>query len=364
MSDGPMIRFDTVTKDFEGVRAVDHVSIDIQRGEFFSLLGPSGCGKTTLLRMLAGFELPTAGSIYLDDEDTSSVPPHKRPVNIVFQNYAIFPHLDVFQNISYGMRKSGLSKSELADRVQDMLQLIKLPGYGTRRADQLSGGERQRVALARALIKQPKVLLLDEPLGALDKKLREDMQVELRELQKTVGITFVFVTHDQEEALSMSDRVAVMSRGQALQIDAPRTVYRTPNTQFVADFIGTMNFIEVHIAAVSNERLDLDAGNVGRFLVRGAAGAWREGSPATLAVRPERIVLRRQPPSDEENAVFGQLGPMAYMGDRSRLHVHVDGWHEPLIVAGHALEEIVGDLESGDGIWATWPGDAAVLLER
>ena len=240
-----IISIKNVVKEFGTVRAVNNANIDIVKGEFFSLLGPSGCGKTTLLRMLAGFELPTSGVIEIDDQDVTLTPPNHRPVNMVFQNYAIFPHLNVASNIAFGMRKSGLSKQELDGKIEQMLELIKLEGYGDRKADELSGGQRQRVALARALIKQPKVLLLDEPLGALDKKLREQMQIELRQLQQHVGITFVFVTHDQEEALTLSDRIAVMSQGDIMEVSTPGDLYENPQSRFVADFIGTHEFFPV-----------------------------------------------------------------------------------------------------------------------
>jgi ABC-type Fe3+/spermidine/putrescine transport system ATPase subunit len=220
-----------VTKHFGNVRAVDDVSFDIRAGEFFSLLGPSGCGKTTLLRMLAGFETPTSGEIFIDGQPMSAVPANRRPTNMVFQNYAIFPHLDVRRNIAYGLRKQRLAKAEIEATVERALELIKLPGYGDRQAHQLSGGQRQRVALARALVCQPKVLLLDEPLGALDKKLREEMQLELRQLQRSVGITFMLVTHDQEEALTMSDRIAVISKGKVLQLDTATRLYETPGSR-------------------------------------------------------------------------------------------------------------------------------------
>jgi len=259
----PFISIRDVSKSFGQVRAVDHVSFDIGAGEFFSLLGPSGCGKTTLLRLLAGFESPTSGEIFIDGQPMSTVPPHHRPVNMVFQNYAIFPHLNVGANIAYGLRKAKLSRAEKNALVDEMLELIKLPGYGKRWSHELSGGERQRVALARALIKRPKVLLLDEPLGALDKQLRERMQLELRALQRSVGITFVFVTHDQEEALTMSDRIAVMSKGRDLQVDTPTLLYEAPKSREVAAFIGNMNFFDARVTAVDRGSATVDAGVLG-----------------------------------------------------------------------------------------------------
>ncbi len=260
MNERGIISIRGVSKHFGAVHAVDEVDLEIQRGEFFSLLGPSGGGKTTLLRMLAGFEAPSEGEIYIDGQPMAAIPAYRRPVNMVFQNYAIFPHLDVRGNIAFGLRKSGLSKAEINAKVDEMLNLIKLPGYAGRGATELSGGERQRIALARALIKRPKVLLLDEPLGALDKKLREQMQLELRDLQKSVGITFVFVTHDQEEALTMSDRIAVMSKGRVLQVEAPTGLYERPNSRFVADFIGTMNFFDGRVRKSDNGAAIVDAG--------------------------------------------------------------------------------------------------------
>ena len=231
------IQINGISKHFGNVKAVDDVSFSIKEGEFFSLLGPSGCGKTTLLRLLAGFEYPTNGNLLIDGSDITALPPDKRPTNMVFQNYAIFPHINVEQNIKFGLRKLGLTDDEIKKRVDDVLALVKLEGYEERFSGQLSGGQRQRVALARALVRQPKVLLLDEPLGALDKKLRDEMQLELRTLQKEIGITFVFVTHDQQEAISMSDRVAVMSEGKIQQLSAPNELYKNPENIFVSDFI-------------------------------------------------------------------------------------------------------------------------------
>ena len=244
MTNAAFISIRNVNKFFGSFQAIDNVSMDIGQGEFFSLLGASGCGKTTLLRMLAGFESTSDGEILIDGQPSADVPPHHRPVNMVFQSYAIFPHLNVADNIAYGLRKQRLSKEKKKEMVDEMLELIKLPGYGARKANELSGGQRQRIALARALILRPKVLLLDEPLGALDKQLREQMQLELRALQRQVGITFVFVTHDQEEALTLSDRIAVMSGGKVLQVDTPEGLYEAPKTREVASFIGNMNFFQ------------------------------------------------------------------------------------------------------------------------
>ena len=294
MSDESYISIQGLSKHFGDVKAVDDVSIDIRRGEFFALLGPSGCGKTTLLRMLAGFESPTYGEIFIDGQPMAAVPPHERQVNMVFQSYAIFPHLSVAQNIAFGLRKDRLSKSEMQKKVDEALELIALPGYGKRGANELSGGQRQRVALARALIKKPKVLLLDEPLGALDKKLREQMQLELRDLQRDVGITFVFVTHDQEEALTMSDRITVMADGKALEVDSPTDLYERPKTRFCADFLGTMNFFDGQVKSTDGDAMVVDLSSLGEIRAASNGGDVSSGTKVIAAVRPENVQIVRE----------------------------------------------------------------------
>ncbi|TDQ77649.1 spermidine/putrescine transport system ATP-binding protein/putrescine transport system ATP-binding protein [Dongia mobilis] len=358
-----IISLRSVAKHFGSVRAVDDVSFDIRRGEFFSLLGPSGCGKTTLLRMLAGFEVPTSGAILIDGQDVSTVPPHARPTNMVFQNYAIFPHLSVRENIAYGLRKKGLSKQELAQTVEDALALIKMTGYGDRASHQLSGGQRQRVALARALVCKPKVLLLDEPLGALDKKLREEMQLELRQIQRTVGVTFVFVTHDQEEALALSDRIAVMSRGKALQIDAANRLYEAPNCKEVAAFIGSMNFFQGSLRETSGGTALVDAGPLGQLSASAAENAPGPGSQVSIAVRPEKLRLAWDKPAAGQNAIAGRIATEAYFGDRSHYHVAVEGLAEPIAVAMQKSDRLLDDASSiGRPVWISWAPEAAVLL--
>ncbi|WP_374370846.1 ABC transporter ATP-binding protein [Dongia sp.] len=358
-----IISLDHVSKHFGPVCAVDDVSFEIKRGEFFSLLGPSGCGKTTLLRMLAGFEVPTSGAILIDGQDVSTVPPHARPTNMVFQNYAIFPHLNVGENIAYGLRKKGLSKTELRRVVEEALELIKMPGYGERASHQLSGGQRQRVALARALVCKPKVLLLDEPLGALDKKLREEMQIELRQIQRTVGVTFVFVTHDQEEALALSDRIAVMSRGKALQIDAANRLYEAPNCREVAGFIGSMNFFQGALKDVVNGTALIDAGHLGQLTVSVNGHVPDKGSVVSIAVRPEKLRLSWDKPAAGQNAIAGRVEAEAYFGDRSHYHVAVDGMSIPVAVALQKSDRALDDASSiGRPVWLSWPNNAAVLL--
>jgi spermidine/putrescine ABC transporter ATP-binding subunit len=353
-----------VSRHFGNLRAVDNLSFDIRAGEFFSLLGPSGCGKTTLLRLLAGFEMPDAGEIFIDGQPQSQLPANRRPTNMVFQSYAIFPHLDVKQNIAYGLRNQGLSKPQIAAAVKEALALIKLPGHGDRRANQLSGGQRQRVALARALVCRPKVLLLDEPLGALDKKLREEMQLELRQLQRSVGITFIFVTHDQEEALTMSDRIAVMSRGKVLQIDSAERLYEAPNCREVAGFIGSMNFIDGKLQAIIGGDGVVDAGPLGLLRVKLDGSAGLPLGPVTVAVRPEKLTLNDRPSADPaDNNLRCRLTTRAYLGDRNHYYVEVDGLEKPLAVAAqNARRHEAPGNPAGATVWISWPADAAVLL--
>jgi len=363
--DESIISFSNVSKRFGTVTAVNQASFDIYRGEFFSLLGPSGCGKTTLLRIVAGFETPTEGEILIDGQPMSTTPPNRRPVNMVFQNYAIFPHLDVRRNIAFGMRKSGLSKTDLNKRIDEVLELIKLPGYGSRGSEELSGGQRQRVALARALIKQPKVLLLDEPLGALDKKLREQMQIELRQLQQQLGITFLFVTHDQEEALTLSDRIAVMSEGEVMEIASPAKLYESPSSRFVADFIGNMNFFEGQV-------VDSEAGNttvtsklLGTVTASQAEHKFSNGAAVWIAIRPEKLVPLFENPVNVAGYIEGRMGPSAYLGDRSHFYVHVDHRDDPVLVALQNLDRSLDGLSRpNQPVWLTWSPDALVVLPR
>ncbi len=359
------IRLAGVSKHFGPVVAVDNISITISRGEFFSLLGASGCGKTTLLRMLAGFESPTSGEIYIDDAPMSEMAPHHRPTNMVFQNYAIFPHLNVRSNIAYGLRVDKLDKAEANRRVDEALELVKLEGFGDRRSNELSGGQRQRVALARALIKRPKVLLLDEPLGALDKKLREEMQLELRALQQSLGITFIFVTHDQEEAMTLSDRIAVMSAGKALQIGAPKALYNRPVSVEVADFIGQMNFLDARVTDVADGRTALDTAGLGKVRAPASAGFVHEGAKVVVAIRPEKLTISEERPANGRSAVQGVMQAVAYLGDRSHYYVSVEGSDKPLAVAAQEVDASLGQsLERDAAVWLSWADDALILLPR
>jgi spermidine/putrescine ABC transporter ATP-binding subunit len=355
VSDEAFLLIDRVSKRFGTVLAVDAAHLTIGRGEFFSLLGPSGCGKTTLLRIIAGFEFPDTGEIFFDGVRLTDEPANRRPSNMVFQSYAIFPHLNVFDNIAYGLRKERLEKTTLSRRVGDALAMIKLEGFETRRADELSGGQRQRVALARALILKPKVLLLDEPLGALDRRLREAMQLELRALQKSLGITFVFVTHDQEEALSMSDRVAVMSAGRVLQIAAPRTLYEAPNCREVADFIGQMNFFAGRIIAREGLLARVELGPLGQsnLAIDGPVG-----SDLLVALRPEKIVLSTE---TQANSIKGRIAALAYLGERSHYSIVIAGRNEPVLVTDQNSTKSTMRV-NGDVVYLSWSPDDLIVL--
>ncbi|WP_227268975.1 ABC transporter ATP-binding protein [Roseobacter weihaiensis] len=362
-SSNPIISIQSVGKSYGSFRAIKEISLDIEHGEFFSLLGASGCGKTTLLRMLAGFEDVTDGAVLIDGEDMTGVPPFLRPVNMVFQSYAIFPHLNVTDNIGYGLRKQKLPKAQRQEMIDEMLSLVQLDGYGARRANQLSGGQRQRIALARALIMKPKVLLLDEPLGALDKHLREQMQLELRRLQQALGITFVFVTHDQEEALTLSDRIAVMSGGAVLQVDTPAGLYEHPRTREVASFIGHMNFLEARVTGRKNGHATLDVAGLGTLDVPANGAALSTGDRTSIAVRPEKLRLHHSAPENGQRAVQGALKMTTYLGERSHFHVEVPGCDRPLAVSASNATLQDGRANAiGQPVWLTWAADSLIMM--
>ena len=357
MEGSDFIRIDKVTKRFGAATAVDGVLLHIAKGEFFSLLGPSGCGKTTLLRMIGGFAFPDEGRIVLDGADVTDLPPNRRPTNMVFQSYAIFPHLNVRDNIAYGLRVERMSAGERNARVDEALAMIRLSGYGERKAQQLSGGERQRVALARALVKRPKVLLLDEPLGALDKRLRETMQIELRQIQRDVGITFIFVTHDQEEALSMSDRVAVMEKGRVLQVADPKTLYERPVSRAVADFIGTMNFFEGRLVDLSNGKATVETAALGRVEASmPSGGTFAPGARVLIAIRPEKLVLSHEQP--EAPFVPGKIVAASYLGDRSQIQVSISGADTPVAV----VTQTSTAFRDGEFVYISWRSGGPLLI--
>ena len=300
-----------VTPEGGILAAVNHVTMQIKDGEFFSLLGPSGCGKTTSLRMIAGFELPTDGKILIHGKEMSQVPAFQRPVNTVFQQYALFPHMTVEQNIAFGLEMKGVGRAERSRRVSEALEMVRLPGMEMRRAKQLSGGQQQRIALARALVNKPEVLLLDEPLGALDLKLRKEMQLELKTLQREVGITFIYVTHDQEEALTMSDRIAVMSKGVALQIGLPEEIYERPANKFVADFIGETNFLDGVVRGQNGSVVEVELMGTGKVQVE-LSRKFTNGQQVSVAVRPEKLRLNSQ--AEGDNNLKGQVHDVIYIG--------------------------------------------------
>ena len=337
MSDN-FIDIKNISRHFGSVKAVDNVSFSIKQGEFFSLLGPSGCGKTTLLRLLAGFESANQGQVFIDGIDVTTMPPNLRPTNMVFQNYAIFPHINVKKNIEFGMRKEKLSKQDLDKRVAEVLSLVKLEGYEERFSNQLSGGQRQRIALARALIKRPKVLLLDEPLGALDKKLRDEMQIELRNLQKAVGITFVFVTHDQGESISMSDRVAVMNEGQIQQISDPHDLYYNPQNIFVSDFIGTTNFLSSSTGNSSGENINVKIESIGEFNIKNKLNISENNNNTVCSIRPEAIQLSATPIEKGDIILEGIIENSSYYGELTSFYVKVNGSDKPLIVSSQRFD--------------------------
>ena len=333
MSDKEFIKIKNVSKNFEEVVAVDNINVDIARGEFFSLLGPSGCGKTTLLRILAGFEYPSSGSVFIDSLDVTDITPNLRPTNMVFQNYAIFPHINVKRNIEFGLRKEKLSKDELDKRVQDALKMVQLEGYEVRYSNQLSGGQRQRIALARALVKQPKVLLLDEPLGALDKKLREEMQLELRNLQRSIGITFIFVTHDQEEAMTMSDRVAVMNKGKILQISPPRDLYDNPKNLFVGDFIGQINFLDTQIVKIEGNNAKVLINKLGEHEIITSNNNLSQNESIVCAIRPETIIISKINEKKSDICIKGVIANTSFYGNMTYVYVNIEGLSKPIMVS-------------------------------
>jgi len=359
------IRIRGVTKKFGDFVAVDNVDLDIEQGELFSILGGSGCGKTTLLRMLAGFEVPTSGRIEIDGVDVTHQPPYERHVNMMFQSYAVFPHMSVEQNISYGLRKEKTPKREMERRVRRMLELVQLRELRHRKPDQLSGGQRQRVALARALIKRPKVLLLDEPLAALDKKLREHTQFELMNIQDETGITFVVVTHDQEEAMTLSSRIAVMDRGQFQQVGTPKEIYEFPTNRFVAEFIGTINTFKGRVAAIAEGGIKVYSKELDETLTALGKQLVEEGQEIEVAVRPEKIFVSKEKP-DEEDCVClpGTVDDLGYLGNRSLYRVRLESGKIVQVSSQNRRRSVTRFLEWEEKVWIWWqPRSAVVLLD-
>ena len=367
----PDIRFDQVTKRYGDIVAVDSVSLSIERGEFFSFLGPSGCGKTTSLRLIAGFEQPTQGDVYIGGVSVIGVPPHKRPVNMVFQHYALFPHMNVADNIGYGLRqrRPRPAKSDIQKRVDEILETVRMSGYGERRVWELSGGQQQRVALARALINRPTVLLLDEPLAALDRKLRREMQIELQTLQRDVGITFILVTHDQEEALSMSDRICIMRDGRVVQSGSPRELYDQPTNLYVADFVGKSNFIRGSVTNINGRSVTIRNENGQTFIGSPSESAARlsVGAPASIAIRPEMVVLSAHDTNATDMgtdvALNGRIKNRIFLGEHTEYLVDADGLGDVLVLSPKHIESAHGGFEPGDAIAIGWKNLTALVLE-
>ncbi|MGW9232118.1 ABC transporter ATP-binding protein [Pseudorhizobium sp. NPDC055634] len=361
----PFIRFENITKRYGDFTAVTNLSLDIYEREFFSLLGPSGCGKTTLMRMLAGFEEPTEGRIFLQGKDISGVPPYRRPTNMMFQSYALFPHMTVEKNIAFGLEQDKLPKGEIEARVQEMLRLVRLEEFARRKPGQLSGGQRQRVALARSLAKRPKVLLLDEPLGALDRKLREETQFELMDIQHTLGLTFLIVTHDQEEAMTVSDRIAVMDKGRIVQVATPAEIYEAPNCRYVADFIGDINIMEGTVTGLgeggSPPILTMNCDGLVVAVEQEAAAV--PGSSAAFAIRPEKVRITIDPPAETTvNAAYGEVWDIGYLGDFSIFLVRLEDGRIIRAAQANVSRLVDRPITFGDMVWLSWSRDAGLIL--
>lgn len=356
-----LLKIDGVSKVFDGaVKAVDNVSLSVAKGEIFALVGSSGCGKSTLLRMLAGFETPTTGRIYLSGQDITDLTPYQRPVNMMFQSYALFPHLSVWDNIAFGLRRDGLRKAELAERVDAMLNLVQLAKFGKRKPHQLSGGQQQRVALARSLAKRPTLLLLDEPLGALDKKLRESTQIELVNIIEKVGVTCVLVTHDQEEAMTMASRIAVMDEGYFLQVGTPDEVYETPNSRMVASFVGNVNIFEGKVDEDEPEHITVVCPECTHYVGHGITCT--PGMDVGVALRPEKIQLSTTQPDSMYNWCAGEIKEISYMGPYTTYHLALKTGRILKVQLPNRTRKMADDLTWGDGVFAYWDKNAMVVL--
>ncbi len=367
----PFLQIKRIVKQFGDVFAVDEVSVDIQKGEIFALLGSSGCGKSTLLRMLAGFESPTSGEILLAGQDIVGLAPYERPINMMFQSYALFPHLTVWENIAFGLRRDGMPKDDIEQRVSQLLDLVQLKAYAKRKPHQLSGGQQQRVALARSLAKRPKLLLLDEPLGALDAKLRQRTQLELVDIIEQVGVTCVMVTHDQEEAMTMATRIAVMSEGKILQIGKPAEIYETPNCRFVADFIGSVNLFKGKVSQDEPDHVVIDSPECKHYVSHGITGT--PEMTVHVAVRPEKMAIQKEIPADDEreslaevgyNFAQGEIENIAYLGSLTTYHVKLDSGLVVKVTHTNAARHDLTRLTWGDRVYVWWCGSDVVVLTR
>ncbi len=362
----PYVRIDKVTKKFGDFVAVDDITLNIYRGEIFCLLGGSGCGKTTLLRVMAGFETPTAGSIWIDGVDVTAMPPYERPVNMMFQSYALFPHMTVEQNVAFGLRQDKLPKQEITERVIEMLKLVRMNQFAARRPHQLSGGQRQRVALARSLVKRPKLLLLDEPLAALDKKLREHTQFELINIQETLGVTFVVVTHDQEEAMTLASRIGVMNHGEIVQVGTPTEIYEYPVTRFVADFIGSVNMFEGSLIEDEPDYVRVESAELGGIFHVGHGVSAAPNATVWVALRPEKIhVSRERPEGNGDNRVAGVVAEIAYLGDQSIYLVRLAGGRMVRVTQPNIVRQGGGDrITWEEPVWLSWDSSSPVVVTQ
>jgi putrescine transport system ATP-binding protein len=359
----PQILVENIEKRYGDFVAVEDVNLSIYRGEMFALVGASGCGKTTLLRMLAGFVTPTAGRILIDGTDMTSAPPYERPVNMMFQSYALFPHMTVEDNITYGLKRDGVDRPECTRRMNEALEMLQLGGLGRRRPHQLSGGQRQRVALARAIVKRPKVLLLDEPLSALDKKLRESTQFELMDLQHDLGMTFIVVTHDQDEAMALASRVAVMDRGHVLQVGTPAEVYEYPRTRFVADFFGTANLLEGTVESQADGIVTVATVAAGRVRAQDSR-TFAAGAPVTLAVRPEKMRLSKTSAhAVDENTVCGEVWELGYLGNRSIYRIKTMDGQQLTVFSQNEKRTLDWSIDWGDQVHVHWSAEVTAVLD-
>jgi putrescine transport system ATP-binding protein len=358
------VRIEHVTKKFGDFVAVNNVTLTIGQGEIFCLLGGSGCGKTTLLRMLAGFETPTSGSIFIDGQDMADIPPYERPANMMFQSYALFPHMTVERNVAFGLEQEGLPKAEIGRRVGEMLELVKMAPFAARKPHQLSGGQRQRVALARSLVKRPKLMLLDEPLGALDKKLREQTQFELLGIQERLGVTFVVVTHDQEEAMTLATRIGVMNRGEIVQVGTPTEIYEYPTSRFVADFIGSVNMFEGRLVEDEPDHVRIESADLGGtvYVDHGISAA--PGATVWTAIRPEKINIDRDRPGGQDNVVRGVVKEIAYMGDISVFLVRIDSGRMVRVSRPNIVRQAEERISWDDTVYLSWHASSPIVLTQ
>ncbi len=361
----PIVRFENVSKRFGNYTAVDNITLDIYEREFFALLGPSGCGKTTLLRMLAGFEKPTEGRIIVNGKDTTGMAPYERKgVNMMFQSYALFPHMTVERNIGFGLRQEGMAKDEIAARVAEAIAMVDLGRFATRKPHQLSGGQQQRVALARAIAKKPRIMLLDEPLGALDKKLRNHAQFELMRIQESTGTTFVIVTHDQEEAMTVASRIAVMDHGKLVQVSTPGEIYETPQSRYVAEFIGEVNLLEGKVVNIEGGAADIAFAADGTIFKTRSIDGLAKDQQVWLALRPEKVRVSLDKPTDCPNSVAGKVVDIGYLGSITHYHVQLPSGQKMTALRANAAHAVERTVNWDDDVWLSWPSEAGIVLTR